>query len=163
MPKRRKKKPLREPPLSTGPLPLRLSDRFAGQLLVFCDASRKQHGGLAAVIFAAADQLPIKASQTVPAIGSNELELQAALFAILQAARNFPGRQFALFTDNTDAAIRLTRAKELGLADDPDLAAMLPGSDLVSGLAHASIHWLKGHSTCRGNALADELAGLAAQ
>jgi ribonuclease HI len=162
MPKRRKKKLLRVLHQSTGPLPLRLADRFAGQLLIFCDASKKRHGGLAAVLFAGDEQPPVTASQTVPAIGSNELELQAALFALLQAARHFPGRPFTLFTDNTDTAIRLSRVQVLGLAHDPDLVAMLPELDLAEGLAHASIHWLKGHSSCRGNTLADELAGAAA-
>jgi prepilin-type processing-associated H-X9-DG protein len=162
VPRRRKNKAASPLHHLGGPLPARFGDRFAGQLLVFCDASRKRHGGLAAVLFFDGETVSVSASCTVPATGSNELELQANLFGLQQAERHFPGRPLAVFTDNQDAATRLNRASELGLAQDPALATMLHGLDLAGILAHASIHWVKGHSTCRGNVLADELAGAAA-
>ena len=166
MTKPRKRRPPRRLHPSPGPLPRRFAERFAddfaGRLLVFCDASLKRHGGLAAVFFAEPDQPPLGFSRSVAAAGSNELELQAALFALQQAALHFPGRRLALFTDNSDAALRLGNAAARGLAADPALGAMLPGVDLASLLAPASVHWLKGHATCRGNILADELAGAAA-
>ena len=162
-----RKKPRRKPEKivrpSPGPLPVRFGDRFAGQVLVFCDASRKRHGGLAVVIFADEDDSsPTALSRTVAATGSNELELQAVLFGLQQAAELFPGRRLALFTDNSDAATCLNRAREHGISSDPVLAGMLPDGEIASLLEHASIHWLKGHATCRGNILADELAGMAA-
>ena len=162
MAKTRKRKQERLVHLSPGPLPVRFGERFAGQLLVFCDASQKRHGGLAAVLFPDPEQPPLTFSLSVAAIGSNELELQAALFALHQAAQHFPGRRLALFTDNSDAASRLACACALGLEQDPALAAMAPTPDFAALLALASVHWLKGHATCRGNALADEIAGHAA-
>lgn len=162
MPKTRKRKLPPVVHLSPGPLPVRYGERFAGQLLVFCDASRKQHGGLAAVIFADPEQAPLSLSRSVAACGSNELELQAAVFALEQAALHFPGRRLALFTDNSDAALRLATACEKGIAADPALAGLSPAGNLAALLATASVHWLKGHGSCRGNALADQLAGAAA-
>lgn len=148
--------------MSEGPLPARFGDAFAGQLLVFCDASRKRHGGLASVLFSEANALPLTSTRTVPAIGSNELELQAALFALFHAGKHFPQRNLFLFSDNQDAVARLARAKDQGSESDPALASMLPELDLAGALARASFRWLKGHSSCRGNAIADELAAGAA-
>ena len=162
MPKARKRKPPGILHLSPGPLPARYGERFADQVLVFCDASRKRHGGLAAVLFPDPGAPPVSFSCTVTASGSNELELQAALFALEQAGLHFPGRRLALFTDNSDAALRLAAACQPGAEVDPALATMAPELDLAALLALASVHWLKGHGTCRGNALADELAGTAA-
>ena len=168
MTKHRKRRPPRRLHPSPGPLPRRFAERFAdalaGRLLVFCDASLKRHGGLGAVLFADPDpdQPPLSLSRSVTAAGSNQLELQAALFALQQAALHFPGQPLALFTDNSDAALRLSKAVQQGPAADPALAALLPDVDLAALLAPASVHWLKGHATCRGNILADELAGAAA-
>jgi ribonuclease HI len=162
MPKTRKRQPPRILHQSPGPLPDRFGERFAGQLLVFCDASRKRHGGLAAVLFANPEQPPLSFSRRVTVTGSNELELRAALFALQQAALHFPGRRLALFTDNSDAASRLATACEHGAHADPGLLALVPVHELAALLAAASVHWLKGHGTCRGNTLADELAGAAA-
>lgn len=147
---------------SVGPLPLKLASQYLDQLLVFSDASRKTHGGLAAVLFGDADAEPLVATRSVPLTGSNELELMAALFALGQAAENFPGRQFALFSDNQDAVIRLNLAKAQGIVQDPDLANILPALDLEKSLALATIRWIKGHASCRGNTLADQYAGKSA-
>lgn len=110
------------------------------------------------MIFDDPDAEPVVTGCTVPLIGSNELELQAALFALLQAERFFPGRQLALFTDNQDAASRLNRAKALGMGQDGSLAEILPALDVANSLSRASIRWVKGHSSCRGNTLADRYA-----
>lgn len=162
MAKRRKKKPERVIHLSPGPLPRRLAERFPDLPLVFSDASQLRHGGLAAVLFRDHDSEPLIATRSVPAAGSNALELQAALFALGEAHRHFPGRPLALFSDNRDAVDRLNRAKTAGLAQDPALAAMPGATDLATMLAAASIHWIRSHATCRGNALADEQARVAA-
>lgn len=162
MARRRKKKTVRIIPLSAGPLPAKLAVRFADRPLVFCDASRLQHGGLAAVLFADEHGEPATASRRVALAGSNELELQAALFALSEARRHFPDRPFALFSDNRDAVDRLNRAKTAGLAQDPALAALLATADLAPLLAAVDICWVPGHASCRGNALADEGARMAA-
>lgn len=162
MPRRRKKK---NPPLiypSAGPLPWRLADRFAGCLLVFSDASQKRLGGIAAVLFGDADGEPLVATRSLPAMGSNELELQAALFAIQQAQQHFPGRPYALFSDNQDTVSRLNRARSQGLVEDAELAQMLAAAEIAETLGEAEICWIKGHATCRGNILADQHATAAA-
>lgn len=162
MPKKRKKKTLPAVRLSDGPLPLRYAGRFDGQLLVFSDASLKRHGGLAAVLFAEPDGTPLIGTRTVPATGSNELELQAALFGLEEARRHFPGRRLTLFCDNRDAVSRLDRARALGLAQDPALAAMLAEREIADALDTAGVCWVQGHARCRGNALADQHAVAAA-
>lgn len=163
MPKRRQKKtPPRVRHLSAGPLPRRLAERHPGGPLVFSDASQLRHGGLAAVLFPDQDSEPTIATRSVPADGSNALELQAALFALGEAHRHFPDRAFTLFADKQDAVVRLNRAKTAGLAQDPALAAMAAATDLATLLAAASICWVQSHATCRGNALADQHARQAA-
>lgn len=162
MAKRRKKKTARAIHLSPGPLPRRLAERFPAGPLVFSDASQLRHGGLAAVLFRDHDSEPLIATQSVPADGSNALELQAALFALGEAHRQFPGLAFVLFSDNRDAVDRLNRAKTAGLAQDPALAAMPGATALDTILAAATICWIRSHATCRGNALADEQARVAA-
>lgn len=162
MAKRRKKKVERTIHLSAGPLPVRLADHFSTCRLIFSDASQQQHGGLAAVLFEHADSEPLVSTRTVPIIGSNELELQAAVFALEQASLHFPEQAVTLFSDNQDAITRLNQAKTLGPAQDPELTRMFSTLDLVALLANASLRWIKGHSTCRGNALADAHARAAA-
>lgn len=155
MAKRRKKKVERIIHLSPGPLPPRLAEHHTGCRLVFSDASQLRHGGLAAVLFADADAEALVATRSVPAIGSNELELQAALFALEQANRHFPGQPAALFSDNLDAVTRLGRAKALGSARDSTLAERFPGTDIDALLLMVDVCWIPGHGRCRGNALAD--------
>ena len=92
----------------------------------------------------------------------NALEFQAALFALSQACKHFPDQPFALFTDNLDTANRLKLAKEQGLARDAELAHGLNQMGMSDGLAQVSICWVKGHSSCRGNTLADQHAAVAA-
>lgn len=162
MPKRRPKKKDRLLYPSVGPLPAKYAGRFAGHVLVFSDASEKRHGGQAAVIFADPAGEPEIASRTTALIGSNEQELQAALFALQLAGNRFPEARLALFSDNLDAVNRLQRAKMLGLADDGELAQMLAGLDSAPLLERAEISWIKAHATCRGNRLADQHAALAA-
>ena len=158
MAKRRKKKVERIVHLSSGPLPERLLLRFPGHGLLFTDASRLRHGGLAAILYRTADAEPEIFTCSVPPIGSNELELQAAIFGLEQAARLLPGQRFALFSDNQDAITRLTRCKERGITQDEQLAALLPGRNLDALLQHATPNWIPGHGHCRGNALADQQA-----
>jgi ribonuclease HI len=162
MPRRRKKKPVRIIHQSVGPLPLRLAARFVDQLLVFSDASQKRHGGLAAVLFADPDAVPLIATRTVEAIGSNELELEAALFGLEQAHHHFPGQALTLFSDNLDTVTRLSRSRSLGLGQDPELAGMLAARDVTSMLERSAFCWVQGHASCRGNALADQHAAAAA-
>ncbi len=162
MPKRRPKKKDRLLYPSVGPLPAKYAGRFAGHVLVFSDASEKRHGGQAAVIFADPAGEPEISSRTTTLIGSNEQELQAALFALQLAGNRFPEARLALFSDNLDAVNRLQRAKMLGLADDGELAQMLAGLDSAPLLERAEISWIKAHATCRGNRLADQHAALAA-
>ncbi|MBU1363394.1 MAG: hypothetical protein KKE51_06175 [Gammaproteobacteria bacterium] len=162
MPRRRKKKTVRVIHPSANPLPLRLAPLYAGHLQVFSDASQKRHGGLAAVLFATPDSDAVIRSRTVPVIGSNELELQATLFALEQARELFPSQPLALFSDNQDAVSRLNRGKIEGLNQDPELQQMLTQANLVQALANATVCWIKGHSSCRGNILADQHAAEAA-
>lgn len=162
MPRRRKKKPVRIIHPSAGPLPLRLAARFVDQLLVFSDASQKRHGGLAAVLFADPDAEPLVATRTVAPIGSNELELEAALFGLEQAREHFPGQALTLFSDNLDTVTRLSRSRSLGLGQDPELAGMLAAQDLTTTLERSAFCWVQGHASCRGNALADQHAAAAA-
>ncbi len=162
MTKRRKKKSPGVIYQSLGPLPVRLAEQYAGLPLVFSDASAKRHGGLAAVLFGDPGAEAIIATQTVPLDASNALEFQAALFALAQAWIHFPGQPFALFTDNLDAADRLKRAKTLGFAQDAELAHSLNQLGIADAFAHASISWIKGHASCRGNTLADQHAAEAA-
>ena len=162
MPKRRKKKLVRVIHQSVGPLPLRLAAQYASHLLVFSDASQKRHGGLAVVLFDSPVSEARVVTQPVPIIGSNELELQAAVFALGEAQRQFPERRLALFSDNQDAVIRLRQFQGAGTGSDPVLSQMLAVQGIVSNLVNAEICWIKGHATCRGNTLADQHAGQAA-
>ncbi|WP_265945097.1 RNase H family protein [Dechloromonas sp. A34] len=166
MPRRRKKKPVRIIHQSVGPLPLRLAARFVDQLLVFSDASQKRHGGLAAVLFADPDAVPLIATRTMAPIGSNELELEAALFGLEQARDHFPGQALTLFSDNLDTVTRLSlsrsRSLGLGLGQDPELAAMLAARDVTAMLERSTFCWVPGHASCRGNTLADQHAAAAA-
>lgn len=162
MPKRRKKKAPHPQYLSAGPLPTRLAGQFVDHRLVFSDASQKRQGGLAAILFADPDSLPLIATRSVPLVGSNELELQAALFALKEAGKHFPGDLTALFSDNRDAVDRLGRARENGLDSDPELARMLFQLDMDALPATTRFFWIRSHATCQGNALADFHAGQAA-
>lgn len=162
MPRKRPKKTIRHYTPSPAPLPARLAPAFAGRLQVFSDASQRRHGGLAAVLFADADAEPLIVTRTVAVQGSNELELQAVLFALAQARLHFPGQPLALFCDNRDAIDRLNRAGVRGLAADPALAALFAREELAGMLALATFHWVRAHACCRGNLLADRHAALAA-
>lgn len=162
MPRRKKKVAPRILYPSLGPLPVKLAGQFAGRLLVFSDASQRRHGGLAAVLFADQAGEPLVSTRTVPLSGSNELELQAALFALAEVERQFPGREASLFSDNQDTVTRLSRAAALGLAQDPVLAALCAELGVAATLARTGIHWIRSHATCRGNLLADQLAAQAA-
>lgn len=146
--------------LSAGPLPEHKLQEFADLMLVFTDASRLRHGGLAAVIYPAADAEPETFTRTVALTGSNELELAAALFGLELTARHFPGRPFVLFSDNQDAIAWLTRA-QAGESQQTNTQTGTP-PELAAWLAPGRLQWIKGHSRCRGNALADEHARLAA-
>jgi len=160
--KRRKKQAAPVRHLSTAPLPARLMPGFSDLPLVFTDASRLRHGGLSAVLYADAAGEPLTFARSVPLDGSNELELRAAVFGLEQADRLYPGMAFALFSDNLDAIRRLSRAKMLGCALDTELGERFPGQPLDAWLAQANLNWIKGHGTCRGNALADAQARAAA-
>lgn len=162
MSKRRKKQAAPVRHLSTAPLPARLMPGFSDLPLVFTDASRLRHGGLSAVLYADAAGEPLSFARSVPLDGSNELELRAAVFGLEQADRLYPGMAFALFSDNLDAIRRLSRAKMLGCALDTELGERFPGQPLDAWLAQANLNWIKGHGTCRGNALADAQARVAA-
>lgn len=162
MSKRRKKQAAPVRHLSTAPLPARLMPGFSDLPLVFTDASRLRHGGLSAVLYADAAGEPLTFARSVPLDGSNELELRAAVFGLEQADRLYPGMAFALFSDNLDAIRRLARAKMLGCALDTELGERFPGQPLDAWLAQANLNWIKGHGTCRGNALADAQARAAA-
>lgn len=155
MSKRRKKKIVRVIHPSVGALPLRLVDEYADCRLVFSDASLQRHGGLAAVLFADNGGEPQVATCRVAPIGSNELELQAALFALAEADRHFPGEALALFSDNQPAVIRLARAWAEGTEADPELAGMLAALGIAPGRMGTRFRWVPGHAGCRGNLLAD--------
>lgn len=162
MAKRRKKRIVRTVHLSAGPLPERLALRFPDQGLVFTDASRLQHGGLAVVIYRTTSAQPDILTRRVALNGSNELELDAAILGLAQASRIFPERPFALFSDNQDAIVRLCRIKSHGAAQDARLQSLHPGIDLDGLLRLVTPCWVQGHGRCRGNALADAHARLAA-
>ena len=159
---RRKKKI--QPPifLSTGPLPSRIAGDYADYLLIFSDASLLHQGGMAAVLFETADADPIVATKSVPITGSNELELQAAIFALQQSEQLFPNRQSVLFTDNQDTEKRLNHAKVQSFAGDLALEQMFKAAEINSPLRNNTIKWIKGHGTCRGNNIADRYARIAA-
>ncbi len=158
----RKKKTVRVIHLSLAPLPPRHAVQHVDRLLVFSDASRKRQGGLAAVLFATPESEALVGTKSVPLVGSNELELQAAIFALAQVRQHFPGRPFSLFSDNQDAVLRLLRARQEGCAQDPELSRLLDQQDTAETLKDGTICWIKGHSTCRGNMLADMHAAAAA-
>ncbi len=163
MSRRRKKKIIRVVHPSASPLPLRLTPLYARHVQIFSDASQKRYGGLAAILFATPDSEALVRTRTVALTGSNELELQAAIFALEQARLLFSGRPLALFSDNQDAVIRLNRGKAKGLDQDPGLRQMLGAPDLIATLADAAIVWIKGHGSCRGNILADRYAAEASR
>ncbi|RIX42449.1 MAG: hypothetical protein D3M94_18075 [Rhodocyclales bacterium GT-UBC] len=163
MPRKRRKKVARPTYLSVGPLPERLMPKYADRLLVFSDASNRRQGGLAVVLFADVFAAPLVAVRSVPLQGSNELELQAALFALAEVVRRFPQRPFTLFSDNHDAVLRLQRAARDGLAQDQPLAAMFLHLGLGRLPDDCDIQWIRAHGTCRGNALADQHAARAAE
>lgn len=140
-----------------------MAARFAGQIQVFSDASLRRHGGLAAVLFADPAAAPVVIQRRVPLAGSNELELQAAVWAIAEAAQRFPGQSFALFCDNQPTVLRLQAARSHGLAADAVLAALCEAAACAGAVALAEVHWVRGHGPCRGNALADQYAAQAAE
>jgi ribonuclease HI len=157
--RRKAKKPEQPVRASTGPLPDRIAGEYPGKMLVFTDASKKHRAAVAAVLFPDQAGEPVVVTQSMPMIGSNELELQAVLFGLFQAQLSFPGRPLALFSDNQDAIVRLSRAKTLGLEQDPALPGVLPELEMEQALRLASFRWVKAHHYCRGNRLADECAG----
>jgi len=163
MSRRRKKKIVHSPFPSVGALSRRLAGRFGGRRLVFSDASLQRHGGLAAVLFADEDGEPQVGTRTVTPAGSNELELLAALFALEEAGRLYPGQAVALFSDNQPAVDRLSRAWTQGLAADPGLAVLLAARGIVPAECPAVFCWVPGHGSCRGNLLADLHARAAAR
>ena len=68
----------------------------------------------------------------------------------------------SLASDNQDAISRLTRCKQRGALQDEQLSALFPRHDIDALLEHATPSWIPGHGRCRGNALADQHARLAA-
>ena len=164
MARRRNRKPTAPIHLSAGPLPDRLMADFAGCRLLFTDASRLRHGGLSVVLYADTASEPAVFTRSVALDGSNQLEMQAAVFGLEQASRLYPGQSLALFSDNRDALAWLAAIQSSPASGPGEFgaAAGLPGSDLHALLAHATLHWIKGHGRCRGNALADRHARLAA-
>lgn len=152
---RRKPKKKRLIYQSIGPLPARIEGRYAGQLLVFTDASKQKHGGLAALMFDPEVTEPLVETCSIPVMESNALELQALLFGLFQAERHFPARPLTVFSDNIDAVNRLLRAKKLGIKQDEGLKAVFPDLNIDLALTIADFRWIKGHSSCRGNTLAD--------
>jgi ribonuclease HI len=157
--RRKAKKPEQPVRSSIGPLPDKIAGEYPGKLLVFTDASKKNRAAIAAVLFPDQTGEPVVVTQAMPMIGSNELELQAVLYGLFQAQLSFPDRPLALFSDNQDAIVRLSRAKELGLEQDPALPDVLPELEMEQALSLASFRWVKAHHYCRGNRLADECAG----
>lgn len=162
MPRRKAKIKARTITQSLGPLPLRIADNFLEQLLVFTDASQLRTGGMAAVLFSDSDAEPIIETRSVDGLGSNELELLAVLFGLLKAQMYFPIRKLTLFSDNIDAVNRMKRAKIKGIEQDPELSVLMPGLEMLAALDRADFCWIKGHSYCRGNTLADQYAREAA-
>ena len=159
---KRKKKIQRTIFLSTGPLPSKIAEIYAEHLLIFSDASLLHQGGIAAVLFETPEAEPIIATKSVAITGSNELELEAAIFALQQGELLFPDRQAVLFTDNQDAEKRLNLYKEQGFSGDPALAQMISTTGNATPFRSCKIRWIKGHATCRGNNLADTHARIAA-
>lgn len=162
MSRRKPKKKIRVIYQSAGPLPQRIAHLYAGQLLVFTDASHQWHGGLAAVLFSSPEAEPIIETRTVPALGSNTLELHAVLFGLLQAEIHFPESPLTVFSDNLDAVNALKQAKTNGVQNLDALPAEFSLSIIEMVLSRAEFRWVKGHSYCRGNTLADLHAGNAA-
>ena len=162
MAKRRKKKVERIVHLSVGALPERLALRFPGAALAFTDASRLRHGGLAVVLYRTTEAEPEAFTRSVAPIGSNELELQAAIFGLEHASRLFAGQRFVLLSDNQDAINRLELCRQQGVVQDPQLTTLFPEHDLDALLQNAMPIWIPGHGRCRGNALADQHARVAA-
>jgi ribonuclease HI len=158
VPKRRKKKIARQYHQSPGALPSKLADKFDGKILVFSDASKKIHAGIAAILFASNSCAPLVFSATTPMLGSNELELEAVLFALRMAFFKFPDRNIALFSDNQDAVARLTNAQQHGIDSDPVLSNRFSELKIHGSLNQVSINWIKSHAYCRGNTLADQFA-----
>lgn len=152
---RRKHRTAAPLPLSIGPLPRKLEASFLDWPLAFCDASQLTHGGLGVVLFEHGLDPVWTARRSLPPLASNELELHAACFALEVASQFFAGRRFALFSDNQDAIAQLLRWQGPGDAGAPP--------QLAAPLQLASLHWIKGHGRCRGNALADAAAREAAQ
>ncbi|WP_306602466.1 hypothetical protein [Azonexus sp.] len=160
----RRKRQIKAAPLraSTGPLPDKIAGEYHGQLLVFTDASKRRQAAIAAVLFPDHAGEPVVLTEQVPMIGSNELELQGVLYGLLQARMLFPGRPIALFSDNQDAIVRLSRAKSVGIEQDAALVTIFPGLSmqvLEDVVRLASFRWVKAHHYCRGNLLADAAAG----
>ncbi len=147
---------------SIGPLPARIEGQYVGRLLVFTDASKQKHGGLAALMFDPEASEPLVETCSIPVMESNALELHALLFGLYQAERHFPARPLTVFSDNIDAVNRLLRAKELGIEQDEGLNAVFPDLNIDQALTMADFRWIKGHSSCRGNTLADFYAREAA-
>lgn len=163
MARRRNRKPATPTHLSAGPLPDRLMADFAGCRLLFTDASRLRHGGLSVVLYADTASEPTVFTRSVALDGSNQLEMQAAVFGLEQASRLYPGQALALFSDNRDALAWLAAIQSSPASGPGEWgAARLPETNLRALLAHATLHWIKGHGRCRGNALADRHARLAA-
>lgn len=163
MARRRNRKPAAPIHLSAGPLPERLMTDFAGYRLLFTDASRLRHGGLSVVLYADPASEPAVFTRSVALDGSNKLELQAAVFGLEQASRLYPGQAVALFSDNRDALAWLAGIQSSPPCEPGNIgAAGIPGTALHAQLAHTTLHWIKGHGRCRGNALADRHARLAA-
>lgn len=158
---RKKKKPLRVTYPSAGPLPKRIAALFEDAILVFSDASLKKTGGLSAVFFQNQESPPQIFTRSVTATGSNELELQALIFAVQQSERLFAGSKRAFFSDNQDA---VTRFKQLqnGI-DNAELNQMFGHTSPILNAQEITFHWIKGHGTCRGNLIADEHARLTAE
>ena len=124
-------------------------------------------GEVAAGIFQQLAEVPALLLQAAAQGAAGEVQVGGdqfqCRFALQQAALHFPGRPIALFSDNQDAVGRLNRAREQGLSQDPALARMLHALGLADFPATASIRWIKGHGTCRGNTLADQHAAAAAR
>lgn len=158
---RKKKKTLRVTYPSAGPLPARIATLFADCILVFSDASLKRMGGLSAVFFQTPDSSPQVCTRSVMATGSNELELQALVFAVQKSECLFAGSKRAFFSDNQDAVIRLKELqKSCNITEfQPLFGQSAPNLDPQE----INFHWIKGHGTCRGNLIADEHARLAAE
>jgi len=161
MPRTKKKRKV-ELYLSVGPLPDKYADQYRDHLLVFCDASKKRYGGLAAVLFDGFGAEPEISTSTIAPSGSNGLELQAVILGLQLAEQRYPGRSLVLFTDNQDAVSRLTRKKALGVDHDAPLSLMLEEHGIANVLGRSEICWIKSHWTSRGNALADQYARKAA-